>query len=127
MHPDERVKILTFSSFHGLSRLPQEDDLLRTCHDDLQRHAFSCRLADASMGSGMQFVRHNVAQSLLEELERRRMELTASQIIVSREFEPAVLNAVKRQFSRSTWVKSNRSQVLDLLWMDDSTLDLNSP
>jgi len=92
---DDYVKVLKFKRFDDFGQLHYSPGL-RLCKDQLERAGFS---VDSNLPRGQMYVGAHLARRVLDVVHRGRVQMTASSIIVSRQFEHAVLDAVKHDLA----------------------------
>jgi len=92
---DDYVKVLRFRRFDDFGRLPNSPGL-RLCKNQLERAGFS---VDSNLHRGQMYVGAHLARRVLDVVHSGRVQMTASSIIVSRQFEHAVLDAVKHDLA----------------------------
>jgi len=90
---DIHVKILHFRRCTNFKQALLDGEALRACRDDLENHGFSSDLLKYNLGPGKLFVDHHMAERTLAALRQRGRATQPSEIIVSRAFEAAVLDA----------------------------------
>jgi len=108
----DQVKILSFYRCDGFFEIFLESEDLRACRDALTRNGLSMDLGVCNLGPGKLVVSANVAPRVVEALKLRGRVLNSSQIVVSRDMEPVVLELVRRHARRSNPVK--KEEAVDL-------------
>ena len=123
---DEVVKLLRFRHHNNFEYL-LECESLRACRESLRETGYPAALRGANLGPGKLFVQPDLAERVLATLRLRRQSLGAGDVVVSRGFEAAVLEAVRRRDGRPNWVRDEK--VLDIsrgayLWLSMEELSL---
>jgi len=94
------VEILTFQRFDKFGSIILENDALRSCRDALEEMGLSVDLGLYGLGSGKLLVRADQGQHVIKALVKRNFTptncLKNTNVVVSSEFKPILLEEVRR-------------------------------
>ena len=103
---NDQVKLLTFSRFDRFREALLEGEELRACRQSLESAGYSSDLAANGLGPGKLFVPAHIAWQSLVALSLRPRRTRCSDVVVSHQFEPLVMDAVQRFTTRAIRVQS---------------------
>jgi len=106
------VSIWSFIRCDNFRELFLESAETQACRDSLAREGLSMDLGQFDLGPGKLVVSASIGTQVVEALKLRGKVLNSGQVVVSREFEPVVLELVKNHAQRANPVKTQ--EVLDL-------------
>ena len=102
---ESNVEIVSFQRFDRFRQIIGESEDLLSCREELDKCGFGVDLGVHKLGPAKLLVRANLAWtvivSLREYCKNTKTTLLASDVVVSKEFKPALLEAVEQHAPRN--------------------------